>query len=87
MGVLRESPWYEEILKEGEARGKAEAEARGEVQGIILSIRTSLEAKFGNEGLKLIPQISQINDLEELKGILRSVVLANNLEELRQTFS
>ncbi len=46
MGVLRESPWYQEILKEGEARG--------EIQGIILSIRTSLEAKFGNEGLKLI---------------------------------
>jgi predicted transposase YdaD len=22
MGVLRESPWYQEILREGEARGK-----------------------------------------------------------------
>jgi predicted transposase YdaD len=87
MGVLRESPWYEEILKEGEARGEALGEARGEVQGIILSIRTSLEAKFGNEGLELMPQISLIKDLEQLQGILRSVVLANNLDELRQTFS
>ncbi len=80
MGVLRESPWYEEILREGELRG----EARGEVQGIISSIRTTLEAKFGSEGLKLIPQISQITDLERLQGILRSIVLANNLEEIQQ---
>lgn len=74
MAVLQESPWYQEILKEGES------------QGIISSIRTSLEAKFGNEGLELMPQISLIKDLEQLQGILRSVVLANNIEELRQTF-
>ena len=72
MGVLRESPWYEEILQTGEARG------------IISSIRTTLEAKFGGEGLELIPQISQITDLERLQGILRSIVLANNLEEIQQ---
>ncbi|WP_353933269.1 Rpn family recombination-promoting nuclease/putative transposase (plasmid) [Okeanomitos corallinicola TIOX110] len=82
MTVLRESPWYQEILKEGEIKG----EARGEVQGIISSIRTSLEAKFGNEALELMPQISQINDLSQLQGILRTVVLANSLEELRQSF-
>lgn len=80
MGILRESPWYEEILREGELRG----EARGEVQGIVLSIQTTLEAKFGSEGLELMSQISQISDLERLQGILRSVVLANNLEEIQQ---
>ncbi len=80
MAVLRESPWYQEILREGEARG----EARGEVQGIALSIRTSLEAKFGSEGLELMPQISQISDLQRLQGILRSVVLANTVEEILQ---
>ncbi len=83
MAVLRESPWYEEILKEGEIRGKR----LGEAEGIISSIRTSLEAKFGNEALELMPQVSQVNDLEQLQGILRTVVLANNFEELRQTFS
>jgi predicted transposase YdaD len=30
MGVLRESPWYQEILREGETRGEARGEARGE---------------------------------------------------------
>jgi len=79
MAVLRESPWYEEILKEGEARGRKEE--------MLSNIEMSLEAKFGNEALELMPQISQINDLEQLQGILRTVVLANNFEELRQTFS
>ncbi|GAX41514.1 hypothetical protein NIES4075_24870 [Tolypothrix sp. NIES-4075] len=76
MGVLHESPWYQQILREGEARG--------EVQGIISSIRTSLEAKFGNEGLELMPQISQFSDLQRLQAILRSVVLANTVEQILQ---
>ncbi|MEH2177022.1 Rpn family recombination-promoting nuclease/putative transposase [Nostoc sp.] len=87
MTVLRESPWYQEILREGLARGQAEGEARGEargeVRGIISSIETSLEAKFGSDGLELMSQISQISDLEQLKEILRRIVVANTIQELR----
>jgi predicted transposase YdaD len=90
MGVLRESPWYQEILREGEARGKLEGEARGEIEGrrrqMLSSIEMSLDAKFGSKGLDLMPQILLISDLEELQGILRAVVLANNIEELQQIF-
>ncbi len=80
MAVLRESPWYQEILREGEARG----EARGQRQGIISGIETSLEAKFGSDGLELMPQIAQVSDLERLKEILRNIITANTFEELRQ---
>ncbi|MEH2157091.1 Rpn family recombination-promoting nuclease/putative transposase [Nostoc sp.] len=83
MTVLRESPWYQEILLEGQARGEAEGEARGEVRGIISSIETSLEAKFGSDGLELMSQISQISDLEQLKEILRRIVVANTIQELQ----
>jgi len=84
MAVLRESPWYQEILREGEARGEARGEAQGRQEQMLSNIEMSLEAKFGSEGLKLMPQISQISDLEQLQEILRSVVLANTVEELRQ---
>jgi predicted transposase YdaD len=87
MTVLRESPWYQEILREGQARGQAEGEARGqaegEVRGIISSIETSLEAKFGSDGLELMSQVSQISDLEQLKGILRRIIVASTIEDLQ----
>ncbi|MEI3648745.1 MAG: Rpn family recombination-promoting nuclease/putative transposase [Dolichospermum lemmermannii FEM_B0920] len=71
MTVLRESPWYEEILQ----RGKREER--------LSNIELSLEVKFGNEGLKLMPKISQISDLETLKTIQRSILTVASLQELR----
>jgi hypothetical protein len=44
----------------------------------------TLEMKFGNEGLQLMPQIIQISDIENLKSILRRVIAANTVEELQQ---
>jgi predicted transposase YdaD len=88
MSVLRESPWYQEILREGEVRGEARGEERGkasgELQGILSAIEINLELKFSDRGLQLIPQINQIQDLERLKTILRNVVTANTIEELQQ---
>ena len=35
----------------------------------LLGIELALEVRFGTEGLELIPEISQISDLELLKNI------------------
>jgi predicted transposase YdaD len=80
MVVLRESPWYQQILKEGEIRG----EIIGENRGIVSAIELSLEIKFGQEGLQLMPKISQISDLEQLKNIQRGIMTVNNVDELRE---
>jgi predicted transposase YdaD len=71
MTVLRESPWYEEILQ----RGKREER--------LSNIELSLEVKFGNEGLKFVQKISEISDLETLKTIQRSILTVASLQELR----
>ncbi|MDF5715027.1 MAG: Rpn family recombination-promoting nuclease/putative transposase [Rhizonema sp. NSF051] len=84
MTVLRESPWYQEILQEGETRGEQRGEERGERRGIISSIEMTLEMKFGSDGLQLMSQISPISDLETLKTILRNAIAANTVEELQQ---
>lgn len=83
MALLNESPWYQQIFREGEARGRQE----GRQEGIISGIEIALEIKFGNEGLQLMPQISQITDLEKLKVIQRGVQTVNSLEELRGLIS
>jgi predicted transposase YdaD len=73
MAVLRESPWYQEI------------EQRGRREQMLSNIATILEVKFGSNGLELMPQINQISDLERLQDILRSIVVANTIEELWNT--
>ncbi|MBO3462358.1 Rpn family recombination-promoting nuclease/putative transposase [Aetokthonos hydrillicola Thurmond2011] len=88
MTVLRESPWYQEILREGEIlgerRGEERGEERGERRGIISSIEMTLEIKFGSDGLQLMPQIEQISDLSSLKAILGSAIAATTLEEVQR---
>jgi predicted transposase YdaD len=80
MAVLRESPWYQQILREGEARGRQE----GQREEMLSGIELGLEIKFGTEGLQLMPEISQISDLNRLKTIQRGILTSNSLEEFRQ---
>ncbi|GJD18649.1 hypothetical protein RIVM261_036050 [Rivularia sp. IAM M-261] len=72
MAVLRESPWYTEI------------DQRGRREGIISAIETVLEAKFGTEGLELMSRVSEINDLERLNEIIRTITVTGTIEELQE---
>ena len=75
MAVLRESPWYQEILQEGLEQGKQE---------LIPWIEVSLELKFDHEGLQLLPEIAKIQDLDRLRLIRESMTTVKTLEELRR---
>jgi predicted transposase YdaD len=57
MIVLRESPWYQEILKEGEKRGEQRGEQRGETNLVI----RLLSKRFGNLDQELAAQIRQLS--------------------------
>ncbi|MEH2111879.1 Rpn family recombination-promoting nuclease/putative transposase [Nostoc sp.] len=76
MAILRESPWYQQILREGEERGRREE--------ILSGIELALEIKFGTEGLQVMPEISQIYDLDRLRAIHQGIKSVNTLDELRQ---
>ena len=80
MAILQESPWYQQIFREGEKRG----EKLGEKRAILSSIELILEMKFAQEGLQLMPQISQFADLEQLKNIQRSILTVHTFDELQQ---
>ncbi|WP_214662790.1 hypothetical protein [Amazonocrinis nigriterrae] len=72
MTVLRSSPWYEEIFQSGQREDR------------LSSIELTLEVKFGDEGLNLMPKISQISDIEELKTIQRSILSSETVEEVKR---
>lgn len=80
MAVLHESPWYQQIFREGEQRG----EERGRREEILSGIELALEIKFGTEGLQLMSEISQIADLDRLKAIQQGIKSVNTLDELQQ---
>ncbi|BAY60319.1 hypothetical protein NIES22_03780 [Calothrix brevissima NIES-22] len=75
MTVLRESPWYQEILREGEQRGRREQ--------TLATIQMTLEMRFGNEGLELMSQINQITDLDSLTAIFRGAIASETIEDLQ----
>ncbi|GET43056.1 hypothetical protein MiSe_78760 [Microseira wollei NIES-4236] len=74
MAVLLESPWYQEILN------------KGLQQGLLSAIELGLELKFGAEGLELMPEISQIQDVDVLRAIREGLRTINNLDEVREIY-
>jgi predicted transposase YdaD len=83
MAIIQESPWYKQIVAEIEQRGELCGEQRGEIRAGIRAIQTTLEVKFGVLGLELMPQISEITDLERLSAILRNILTSTTLEEVQ----
>jgi predicted transposase YdaD len=75
MPVLRESPWYQQILNEGRR------------QELLPAIELGLELKFGSDGLELMPEISQIIDLDVLRAIREGLRTMNSLEEIRRIYT
>lgn len=83
MALLEQSPWYQEIFSKREARG----ELRGRKEELYSGIELALEIKFGNQGLELMPIISQITDLQKLKAIQQAIKTVNTVNELQQILS
>ncbi|MDZ8026308.1 MAG: hypothetical protein RMY36_033070 [Nostoc sp. SerVER01] len=69
-----------------ERRGIEQGLQQGKIEGLIQGIEMILEFKFGRDGLTILPEIAQIQNVEILKTILTSIKTVNTLEELRQIY-
>lgn len=65
---------------------KQEGVREGLLEGLLEGIKLGLELKFGDEGLELLPEISQIQDTELLKEIQSGIKQASSTEELRSIY-
>lgn len=52
--------------------------------GLLKGIELALDLKFGSEGQRLMPEIGQIDDVEILEAILRSIKTATTLDDVRR---
>jgi hypothetical protein len=63
------------------------ATRKGIKQGLLEAIELGLRLKFGDEGLEILPEISDIEDVEQLKAIIGGLLTrVNTLDELRQLY-
>jgi hypothetical protein len=62
-------------------------ERLGLEKGRLEGIEAALEIKFGEEGLRLMPEIRELDDNDKLKAILRTIKTAASPEELRRIWA
>lgn len=56
-------------------------------EGLLEGIEVSLELRFGPEGLKLMPEIRELQDHEVLRTVLQAIKTANSPDELRRVWT
>jgi predicted transposase YdaD len=76
MTVLRESPWYQEILKEGLQLGRQEGRQKGETELII----RLLNRRFGNLDLVVTEKIKSLS-IPQLEALGDRLLDFASLEE------
>lgn len=73
-------------IKKGIEQGIQQGIQQGLREGLLLGIELGLELKFGSEGLRLLPEISKIEDVDVLRAIKEGLKIVNTLAELRYIY-
>ena len=56
-------------------------------QGLIQGIEAMLKMKFGEPGLRLMPEIREVHGNEKLEAILQAIETAASPEDLRRLWA
>lgn len=79
MSVLRESPWYQEILEEGLERGLEQGRREGAWRQLV----RVLEHRFGSVPPAVQMQLRRLDDVQ-LEALVDAALDAGTLEEFVQ---
>jgi hypothetical protein len=56
-------------------------------KGLLAGIELGLELKFGADGLRLLPEIQQIQDLAIIEAVHAAIKDAQTPDEIRQVYA
>lgn len=79
-------PYITSVERIGRQKGLEQGRFEGIREGLLEGISLGLELKFGSEGLAILPEISGLQDVEQLRAILAGLKTVNTLFELRQIY-
>ncbi|NEO02634.1 MAG: DUF4351 domain-containing protein [Moorea sp. SIO3I7] len=83
MTVLRESPWYQEILQEGVAQGIEQGIEQGIQQERRGSLERILKLRFSEIPSEISVRIQSLT-LEQLEELMATALTVNSLDEFSQ---
>ncbi|NER87081.1 DUF4351 domain-containing protein [Moorena sp. SIO3A2] len=83
MTVLRESPWYQEILQEGLAQGIEQGIEQGIQQERRGSLERILKLRFSEIPVEISIRIQSLT-LEQLEELMATALTVNSLDEFTQ---
>jgi predicted transposase YdaD len=81
---LRDSPFYQRILAESESIGEAKGLATGILQGMRQAILEIVQKRFASLVNLAERLVATINDLTQLRHLLMTLVMAQDVEQARQ---
>ena len=78
--------WIEQGTQQGLQQGLQQGQRQGLQQGLLDGIELGLELRFGAAGLRLLPEIRKIEDVDRLHAIHAGLKTVSTLDELRRIY-
>jgi flagellar biosynthesis/type III secretory pathway protein FliH len=75
-----------EGMQQGMQQGIQEGMQQGIREGLLAGIELGLELKFGSAGLRLLPEIYKIEDVDVLRAIHEGLKTVTELGELQAIY-
>lgn len=82
----RRMPYITSVERIGRQKGLEQGRFEGMREGLLKGIELGLRLKFGSEGLGILPEISELMDVNLLEAILDGLETVSTVDELRQLY-
>jgi len=79
--------WIQEGIQRGREEGERRGMQRGREEGLLDGVALALELRFGERGLRLVPEIEQRADARTLRALMEAIKRVATPEELRQMYA